>query len=128
MAPPPISRCVTVTLSDCRADDAHAVVDLLTGLFPYEETGGAHPVPGADPPHSPTVWAATLDVSTSPNEPPRTAPLEAPLEAPVEVTLQGAPHDVVAVHAALAEAFTLDDEGMVSGDQEQEVQLRLTSR
>ncbi|MDI3422013.1 hypothetical protein [Streptomyces luteolus] len=123
-APASSSRCVTVTLSDCKADEAHAVLDYLSSLFPYEESG---PVTPDKHPHTPTVWSATLDVTT-----PATASSvprrPVGVRGPVEVTLQGTPLDVQAVHRALEDAFEFHDEGTVSGDQEREVQLRISSR
>ncbi|MDI3387891.1 hypothetical protein QIS99_17035 [Streptomyces sp. B-S-A8] len=118
------ARCVSVTLSDCRADEAHAVLDYLSSLFPYEECGRVTP---DRHPHTPNVWSASLDVTAvaSPSNVPR-RPVG--VRGPVEVTLQGAPLDVAAVHAALEDAFSFHDEGTVSGDQEREVQLRISSR
>lgn len=134
MASMPSSRSVTVTLSDCRAEDAHAVITHLTSLYAYDEAGDARRAPDTDAhPHSPTVWQATLDVMTPgtttviPAAPQSAQDRPEVVREHVEVTLQGAPHDLVTVRAALAEAFTLLDEGMVSGDQEQELQLRLTA-
>ncbi|MDI3404235.1 hypothetical protein [Streptomyces cavernicola] len=118
------SRCVTVTLSDCSADEAHAVLDYLSSLFPYEECG---PVRADTHPHTPTVWSATLD-TTRPAAPPAEPRPPVGVQGPVEVTLQGTPQDVAAVHTALEEAFSFHDEGTVSGDQEREVQLRISSR
>lgn len=138
MASTQSSRCVTVTLSDCRAEDAHAVIAHLTSLYAYDEAADARPAPDLGPPHPhhPTVWQATLDVTTTgtagaaavPPAESRSPQQREGVQDHVEVTLQGAPHDLVAVRAALADIFTLLDEGMVLGDQEEEVQLRLSAR
>ena len=48
-----------------------------------------------------------------------------PLSAPVTVTLQGSPEAVRRADETLTSVFTVREEGMVSGDQEQEWQLRL---
>ncbi|MFM9370094.1 hypothetical protein [Streptomyces sp. Da 82-17] len=118
------SRCVTVTLSDCKEDEAHAVLDYLSSLFPYEDCG---PVAPDTHQHHPTVWSATLDVTTPPS--PASVPRRpVGVHGPVEVTLQGTPLDVASVHTALEDAFEFHDEGTVSGDQEREVQLRISSR
>ncbi|MFE0098993.1 hypothetical protein [Streptomyces sp. NPDC059009] len=50
------------------------------------------------------------------------------LDGPVSLTAQGAPHDVTTVRAALTHAFSVEDTGSVSGDQERESQFRLTPR
>ncbi|MFE6891337.1 hypothetical protein [Streptomyces sp. NPDC057694] len=111
---------VTVTLSNCTADDARSVLARLTSRFPDRSGNGTAP---ADETH-PTVWTAELDIGA---EAPGSVP-DTKIGGPVSVTAQGAPHDVSRVRAALAEDFTVQDAGSVSGDQERESQFVLVPR
>jgi hypothetical protein len=114
---------VTVTLSDCADDDARAVLSHLTAVFtdrsPTQDTPGAHTT------HA-TVWTAELDVADE-GSASQSSPPAAGIDGAVCLTAQGAPHDVATVRKALTEAFTVEDAGSVSGDQELESQFRLTS-
>ncbi|BDM74104.1 hypothetical protein HEK616_75910 (plasmid) [Streptomyces nigrescens] len=112
---------VQVEVTDCRAEDAHAVFGALNALFTSNRS--TEDVPRGSPGAKPTVWAASVDVSEAPAEvEPRR------LAEPVTVTLQGGYRAVHRLHAGLARTFTVQDVGSSSGDQEQELQLRLHSR
>ncbi|MEU6847398.1 hypothetical protein ABZ930_36590 [Streptomyces sp. NPDC046716] len=120
----PDNHLVTVTLSDCGDRDAHTVLSHLAAEFPDRspapdtlEAGGA----------SPTVWTAEFDaLADGPSTAPKTGPRA--IDGSVSVTAQGAPNDVTTLRAALARAFTVDDEGSTSGDQELDSRFRVTAR
>ncbi|WP_394436068.1 hypothetical protein [Streptomyces sp. SGAir0957] len=114
---------VTVTLSDCSDDDAHRVLALLATEF--TDRSPAQSTPGEEHTRA-TVWTAELDVTPTGSARAATARAQG-LDGAVCVTAQGAPHDVTTVRTALAEAYTVEDAGSVSGDQERECQYRLTS-
>ncbi|NEB74449.1 hypothetical protein G3I40_04270 [Streptomyces sp. SID14478] len=109
---------VTVTLSNCSADDARRVLSHLTARFP--DRSGTGNAPAVDT-HA-TVWTAQLDASADPTD---SAPPSEGVDGQVSVTVQGAPHDVSAVRATLAQDFSLQDSGSASGDQERESQFEL---
>ncbi|MEU3791603.1 hypothetical protein [Streptomyces fructofermentans] len=106
---------LTLTLSGGTAADARAVVHTLEPVF-----GTAADMPGDG---SATVHTAAFD-----NDLPTggTAPANPePLSAPVTVTLQGSPEAVRRADATLTSVYTVREQGMASGDQEQERQLLL---
>ncbi|MEU6848285.1 hypothetical protein ABZ930_41170 [Streptomyces sp. NPDC046716] len=118
----PDNHLVTVTLSGCGDRDAHTVLSHLAAEFPDRspapdtlEAGGA----------SPTVWTAEFDALADGSG---TASAARAIDGPVSVTAQGAPNDVTTLRAALARAFTVDDEGSASGDQELDSRFRLSAR
>ncbi|MGH4033043.1 hypothetical protein ACQB60_29370 [Actinomycetota bacterium Odt1-20B] len=117
---------VTVTVSNCTEHDARCVLTHLTEEFPDRSPAQGAPDAGAGAGQA-TVWTAELDAGTTD---PNTAggSRTGGLDGPVSLTAQGAPHDVTTVRAALAHAFTVEDAGSVSGDQERESQFRLTAR
>ncbi|MFI0156775.1 hypothetical protein [Streptomyces lydicus] len=113
---------VQVEITDCPAEDAHKVFRALNALFSSDRAAEDAPQGSAGP--GPTVWAMTVDVSAAaaaPAQPCR-------LTEPVTVTLQGGPWAADRLHAGLASVFTVHDVGSASGDQEQERQLRLSTR
>ncbi|MCX4903044.1 hypothetical protein [Streptomyces sp. NBC_00878] len=107
---------LTLTLSGGTAADARAVVHTLESAF-----GAAEDLPGDG---GATVHTAAFDndVPVGAGVTPPAAPR---LSAPVTVTLQGSPEAVRRADETLTAVFTVREEGMVSGDQEQEWQLRL---
>ncbi|MEV0224544.1 hypothetical protein [Streptomyces sp. NPDC050704] len=109
---------LTVTLSGGTAADARAVVHTLEAAF-----GAADDMPGNG---AATVYTAAFD-NDLPTESTDIQPAPR-LSAPVTVTLQGSPEAVRRAGGTLAGAFTVHDEGMAAGDQEQERQLRLEAR
>ncbi|MFK0203404.1 hypothetical protein [Streptomyces lavendulae] len=110
---------VGVTVTGCSEADARAVLALLETLFPRN--------PGTDRPaeagHGATVWVTTLDAAV----PTRDRPAPVTLADTVGLTLQGGPRAVERVRVALAGHFAVEEAGSVSGDQEQEIGLRLRS-
>ncbi|GHH52284.1 hypothetical protein [Streptomyces umbrinus] len=107
---------LTLTLSGGTAADARAVVHTLESTF-----GTADDMPGNG---GATVYTAAFD-NDIPVDAGVTPPTAPPLSAPVTVTLQGSPEAVRRADETLTSVFTVREEGMVSGDQEQEWQLRL---
>ena len=113
---------VTVTLDSCAKEDARTVLDALHVTFACDRADDDLPqeVPGKGP----TVWSATFDVSRTlapPGEAVR-------LTDPVTLTAQGGYHAVDRLREGLAEVFAVTVAGTASGDQEQEVSLRLGNR
>ncbi|AOP47895.1 hypothetical protein [Streptomyces lydicus] len=112
---------VQVEITDCPAEDAHTVFGALNALFSSDRATEDVPQSSAGP--GPTVWTMTVDVSAAP-----AAARPGRLTEPVTVTLQGGPWAADRLHAGLASVFTVQDAGSASGDQEQERQLRLSTR
>lgn len=109
---------VQVVLGECSAADADAVFGVLRAHFPSDR--------GEDAPHRteqprPAVWTGGFLAADSPG------PVRGVLLAgPVTVDLQGSPVAVDRLRATLESAFVVSPKGHVSGDQEVQVQLRLT--
>jgi hypothetical protein len=117
--PTPMSGTeLTVTLSGATAADARAVVRVLEPAF-----GQAKEEPPTD--EDVTVHTARFehDPADRPAEPAPGGPGH--LSGAVTVTVQGAPDAVAMARESLTHAFTAQDQGSVSGDQEQEWQLLL---
>ncbi len=112
---------VAVTLASCATDDARAIFAALHTTFPADREPGDKPSDEEGEGH--VVWAATFDVS-------RTLGLPGParLSEPVTVTAQGGYRAVDRLREGLAEAFAVRVVGTASGDQEEEVQLRLDNQ
>ncbi|MGY0489207.1 hypothetical protein [Streptomyces sp. WG-D5] len=108
------SSTVGVALSDCTPRDADAVLRVLCTDFPSDRKSGERPEDGA------TVWLTTLDAASLP-EP---CPAE-PLSGPVTADIQGNHEALDRVRAALMKAYTLSEATAASGDQEEELHLRL---
>jgi hypothetical protein len=112
---------VAVTLDSCCKEDADAVLAALHASFPSDRA--PEDTPADAPGGRPIVWAATFDVS-------RTLGLPGPgrrLTEPVVITAQGGYRAVDRLRAGLAEAFSVRVIGTASGDQEEEVRLRVES-
>lgn len=109
---------VQVALDECSAADADAVFAVLRTHFSSDR--------GDDAPHRteqprPAVWTGDFLVDHSP------APVRGVLLAgPVTADLQGGPVAVGLLRDTLASAFAVTVTGTVSGDQEVQMQLRLT--
>jgi hypothetical protein len=112
---------VVVALSGQDKDDAHTVFGALRTAFGSDRGADDKPRMPAD--GRPAVWTATFDASDVRDE-----PRAARLSAPVTATLQGGYTAVESLRRALAAAFSVQVVGTASGDQEEEVQLRLESR
>lgn len=111
---------VAITLDSCCKEDAHSVLAALHASFPSDRS--PQDVPSEAPNGHPIVWTATFDVS-------RTLGLPGPgrLTEPVVITAQGGYRAVDRLREGLAEAFSVRVVGTASGDQEEEVRLRLES-
>ncbi|GAA2567440.1 hypothetical protein GCM10010304_00550 [Streptomyces roseoviolaceus] len=107
---------LTVTLSGGGTDDARTVVRVLEGTF-----GAPDELPADE---NATVHMATFGDSEAGFAGSAAASGER-LTAPVTVTVQGAPEAVRRASDTLTRAFTARDDGVASGDQEQERQLLL---
>ncbi|GHH73347.1 hypothetical protein GCM10018793_11960 [Streptomyces sulfonofaciens] len=111
---------VLVEVSGCSEGDAQAVFEALRDFFPSDR--GAADTPHRASDTHPTVWAATFDVQGGPGTAGRRR-----LTAPVTVDVHGGYHAVDQVRDTLAAAFAVEVVGSASGDQENELQLRLES-
>lgn len=109
---------VTVELSGCEAEDAHAVFGALRTVFASDRAPDDRPeeVAGARP----TVWSSTFDVSEVRE---KAAPTR--LTRPVTADVQGGYRAVAKLQEELGGAFAVEVLGTAAGDQEQEAQLRL---
>ncbi|MFK0160555.1 hypothetical protein ACIQVL_30615 [Streptomyces sp. NPDC090499] len=111
----------TVSLTETSAQDAAIVFDVLRTAFPTDR-------PASDLPHErpgghPAVWSAEFEPTQEWSRP---GPVS--LNGSVSATLQG---DYVAVGRlleALGAVFDVRRRGAASGDQEQEVDLRLGTK
>ncbi|MEY9964051.1 coenzyme F420-reducing hydrogenase gamma subunit [Streptacidiphilus sp. MAP12-16] len=117
------SSHVDVLLTGCDAQDADAVFHALEAVFPHvEPTARMSAGPSSGRSSHPTVWSMSVDMHTH-----HTGAGPAALSGAVDAGVSGCPHDVHEVQDALAEAFAVESRGAVSGDQELEVRLRLTT-
>ncbi|GAA3487238.1 hypothetical protein [Streptomyces cremeus] len=110
---------VQVVLSDCAADDAKAVLSALGSAFSSgrpSDTSGGSPDSGSD------TWTESFVAADAPGSLSGTE-----LKGGVTAELQGAPVAVDRLRKALASAFAVEERGSASGDQEIEVQLRLSA-
>lgn len=114
------SALVTVTLDNCGKDDAKAVLDALHANFSCDRS--PEDAPGEAPGVGPTVWTATFDVSRTADRPAAAARLS----GPARLTAQGGYHAVDRLRTALAGSFAVAVTGTASGDQEEEVILRVS--
>ncbi|GAA1189867.1 hypothetical protein GCM10009654_54220 [Streptomyces hebeiensis] len=112
---------VVVALSGGATEDARAVFGVLGSAFASDRA--ADDVPQELPGERPTVWTATFDVADL-----RSRPGPVRLTAPVTADVQGGYRAVDSLREALSTAFTVRVVGTASGDQEEEVQLRLENR
>ncbi|MEU9384788.1 hypothetical protein AB0D38_29195 [Streptomyces sp. NPDC048279] len=111
----------TVSLTGTSRQDAATVFGVLRTAFPTDRS--PDDLPQDQPGGRTTVWSAEFEPT---QEWIPTGPV--PLRGSVSATLQG---DYVAVDRlcdALGVAFAVDERGRASGDQEQEVDLRLTTK
>ncbi|GAA2305214.1 hypothetical protein OKJ48_36665 [Streptomyces kunmingensis] len=116
---------VSVTLSNCKAQDAERVLAHLASEFPDRAPTEQGSGPSAE---RPTVWTAELDVSAGKSDGASGPGSDGTIEGPVSVSAQGVPHEVTAVRESLARAYGVEDAGSASGDQELDSQFTLTPR
>jgi hypothetical protein len=114
---------VEVLLTAPARQDVDAVYDVLATAFP--SMAGRQPEQQArSAPGHPMVWAIGVDALTRAAADPGWAPLSGTVTADVS----GGPVFARQVSDVLAKAFDAEKLGIVSGDQETEVRLRLTTR
>jgi hypothetical protein len=117
---------VEVVVSDCSAVDAGTLFAQLCRRFGSDRAA-------EDAPHEahrsrPTMWTGTYDTSAPPGPAGRTPATPPPLSGSVKAELQGEPRAVERLRHALDEMYAVHQLGMVAGDQEVDVELRLESR
>lgn len=112
---------VSVVLSGCAKADAGTVFDVLRAAFATDRA--SVDVPQDVMGKQPTAWVATVDVAEE-----RVVSGSVELAAPVTVDAQGGYWAVERLRHSLAGAFAVRVVGTVSGDQEEEVRLRLASK
>jgi hypothetical protein len=117
---------VDVLLTACDQHDAEAVLDALNASF--EATSEAPPAgaPSTPPPPLPedrhTVWSLCVNTRVH-----HEGGGSFPLHDAVTADLSGGPYYVRGVREALKDAFLVEEQGHVSGDEEVELRLRLTA-
>ncbi|MFD0019684.1 hypothetical protein [Streptomyces sp. NPDC058382] len=111
---------VSVVVSGCEKDDAGTLFDVLRAAFTTDRASVDEPqdVTGKRP----TAWVATVNVAEE-----RTVSGDVRLGGPVTVDVQGGYWAVDRLRKSLTGAFAVQVVGTVSGDQEEEVRLRLTN-
>ncbi|MFF1835463.1 hypothetical protein ACFVXE_14830 [Streptomyces sp. NPDC058231] len=114
-------REVAVAITGCEKDDARMVFDVLRASFATDRA--SVDVPRHMAGKRPTVWTVTVDASEA-----RVVSGPVAIGEPVTVDVQGGYWAVDEVTKHLADAFAVQVVGTVSGDQEEEVRLRLESR
>ncbi|WP_055489221.1 hypothetical protein [Streptomyces sp. TP-A0356] len=116
---------VEVVVSDCSPEDAGSLFAELCRRF--ESDRCADDAPHRAEGSRPTMWTGTFDTSATHGEPRRAEP-PPHLSGPVKAELQGEPRAVERLRRALDETFDVQQLGVVAGDQEVDVELRLESR
>ncbi|MEU2206283.1 hypothetical protein ABZ654_00980 [Streptomyces hygroscopicus] len=111
---------VLVALSGISRQDAEAVFGVLRVCYRSDQAYADLPQDATE--GRPTVWTSTFEAADT-----REEPRPASLTAPVTAELQGGPRAVRQMADVLARAFTVRELGVVAGDQEQELRLRLSS-
>ncbi|MEU4896701.1 hypothetical protein AB0B12_14570 [Streptomyces sp. NPDC044780] len=111
---------VLVALSGISRDDAEAVFGVLRTCYRSDDAFADLPQDATE--GRPTVWTSTFEVADTRGE-----PRPASLTAPVTAELQGGPSQVRQMADVLSHAFEVRQQGVVAGDEEQEVRLRLST-
>ncbi|WP_406131238.1 hypothetical protein [Streptomyces sp. NBC_00989] len=111
----------TVSLTGASKEDAATVFGVLRTAFPTDRP--SDDVPQEQPGDRTAVWTAEFEPTQEwiPTDP-------IPLGGSVSATLQGGYVAVDQLREALGVTFAVDERGTASGDQEQEVDLRLTTK
>ncbi|MFG3296657.1 hypothetical protein ACGF3G_48765 [Streptomyces sp. NPDC048179] len=111
----------TVSLTEASRQDAATVFGVLRTTFPTDRSCGY--LPQEQPGGRTIVWSAEFEPTQEwiPTDP-------IPLRGSVSATLQGGYVAVDQLRKALDVAFAVEERGTASGDQEQEVDLRLTTK
>ncbi|MFI6894040.1 hypothetical protein ACIBM4_08020 [Streptomyces sp. NPDC050256] len=114
-------REVSVVVSGCGKDDARTVFDVLRAAFVTDRA--SVDVPQDVDGRQPTAWVVTVDVAEA-----RVVSGPVRLGGPVTADVQGGYWAVDRLRQGLADAFAVQVVGTVSGDQEEEVRLRLKNK
>lgn len=114
----PSADLVQVALGECSPADADTVFDVLRTHFASDRGSDAPRQTGEE---CPAVWTGEFRAAHSPGSVPGVL-----LAGSVTADLQGGPVAVARLRRTLESAFVVSTVGSVSGDQEVEVQLRLT--
>lgn len=114
-------REVSVVVSGCEKGDARTVFDVLRAAFATDRA--SVDVPQDVTGKRPTAWVVTVDVTEA-----RVVSGPVRLGAPVTADVQGGYWAVDRLRQSLAGAFAVQVVGTVSGDQEEEVRLRLENK
>ncbi|MDV7220982.1 hypothetical protein [Streptomyces prunicolor] len=111
----------TVSLTGASKEDAATVFGVLRTAFPTDRP--SDDVPQEQPGDRTAVWTAEFEPTQEwiPTDP-------IPLEGSVSATLQGGYVAVDQLREALDVTFAVDERGTASGDQEKELDLRLTTK
>jgi hypothetical protein len=117
----PHPHSVSVELSGCSKQDARIVFDALCACF--ESDRGAADVPEDLHETRPTVWLGTFDVADAHEG---ASPVR--LSSSVEADLHGGYWAIERFRTTLDSLFAVHDLSTVSGDQEEELHVRLQSR
>uniref|UniRef100_UPI0034DF8C7D hypothetical protein n=1 Tax=Streptomyces flavofungini TaxID=68200 RepID=UPI0034DF8C7D len=114
----PSPDLVQVVLDECSAADADTVFTVLREHFPSDRGDDAPRQTGQS---ESAVWTGEFRAEKAPDSVPGVL-----LAGSVTADLQGGPVAVGRVRSVLESAFVAEQVGSVSGDQEVQVQLRLT--
>ncbi|CAM5280549.1 putative protein OS=Streptomyces alboniger OX=132473 GN=CP975_31585 PE=4 SV=1 [Streptomyces alboniger] len=114
----PSPDLVQVVLDECSAADADTVFTVLREHFPSDRGDDAPRQTGQS---EPAVWTGEFRAAEAPESVPGVL-----LADSVTADLQGGPVAVGRVRSVLESAFVAETAGTVSGDQEVQLQLRLT--
>ncbi|MEU8590077.1 hypothetical protein AB0C59_24220 [Streptomyces sp. NPDC048664] len=114
---------VEVVISDCSASDAGQLFAELCRHFGSDRR--AEDMPQDCHQARPSVWTGTFDMS---REIPGGTSAPGALSGPVTAELQGEPRAVERLRRLLDETFLVHQLGVVAGDQEVDVELRLENR
>ncbi|MFE9539523.1 hypothetical protein [Streptomyces sp. NPDC006691] len=110
---------VHVMLGECSAADAEAVFGVLAGHFDSDRDDD---VPGRREGPRPATWTGSFRADHAPAEVDGVI-----LAGPVTADLQGGPVAVERLRHTLAAAFSVETAGSAAGDQEVDLQLRLSN-
>lgn len=118
----PHPESVSVEISGCSKDDARIVFDTLCACFTSDRC--SDDVPEEFSETRPTVWLGTFDVADAREG----ARPEARLASSVDADVHGGYWAIDRFRTTLGSLFTVHDLSTVSGDQEEELHVRLESR
>ncbi|GAA2248691.1 hypothetical protein GCM10010415_04190 [Streptomyces atrovirens] len=118
----PHPESVSVEISGCSKDDARIVFDTLCACFTSDRC--SDDVPEEFSETRPTVWLGTFDVADAREG----ARPEARLASSVDADVHGGYWAIDRFRTTLGSLFTVHELSTVSGDQEEELHVRLESR